>query len=439
MVINKINFLSRRFCIFYYLLMLLSNTPLALSAGDNEGAIASGGEEVKTRVDLHHITMHILGIYQLFYTYKPSHILATNAMYASIYGFHPSFNHEDCSSIKCFYCDNEVDLSCADNLNNLRCFADYFHKPSCVFKCSYEERQNKILNNNELLKFKEIARNFNCLFLDGYDENLYFFVIPFVEKYYDHNIRTRRHGLAQERFNHNSEAASALVNNGGPEPEQMNIAMSGSELLDRNTFSSTTYREISGNQTLSSYNKTTSNSSGDPLRSLMFEIICKPLQKQLKREVCKLQILPIIDKAIMLIRDDDHEYLTGNITLITEIHEDSSNLCYAFVCSLLDETEISNIQMEVQSQNTHTLLVAEKLNSEDDATKIKTLVMENNNLKDIYTCKICLDEKVSILFLPCAHIACCRNCSSSLRKCPICRVYIKSVQVIKDMIAPYDK
>ncbi|XP_060069818.1 death-associated inhibitor of apoptosis 2-like [Ylistrum balloti] len=60
---------------------------------------------------------------------------------------------------------------------------------------------------------------------------------------------------------------------------------------------------------------------------------------------------------------------------------------------------------------------------------IKSIMEENQKLKDERTCKICMDEEVSILFLPCGHMACCAGCSVSVQDCPICRADI--VQRIK--------
>ncbi|XP_061193576.1 uncharacterized protein LOC133201789 [Saccostrea echinata] len=54
-----------------------------------------------------------------------------------------------------------------------------------------------------------------------------------------------------------------------------------------------------------------------------------------------------------------------------------------------------------------------------------TLKQENKELKDLTICKICLDEKVSIVFLPCGHLVSCPQCAPALTKCPICRKNIK--------------
>ena len=52
------------------------------------------------------------------------------------------------------------------------------------------------------------------------------------------------------------------------------------------------------------------------------------------------------------------------------------------------------------------------------------LMEENRRLKDLMTCKICLDKEAVVAFLPCGHLTSCVDCSKSLRKCAICRKVI---------------
>lgn len=63
--------------------------------------------------------------------------------------------------------------------------------------------------------------------------------------------------------------------------------------------------------------------------------------------------------------------------------------------------------------------------SETDQREAKSLLEENKHLKDQTLCKICLEEIVSIVFLPCGHLCSCSQCAPALRKCPICRGFIK--------------
>ncbi|XP_061192093.1 baculoviral IAP repeat-containing protein 3-like [Saccostrea echinata] len=55
----------------------------------------------------------------------------------------------------------------------------------------------------------------------------------------------------------------------------------------------------------------------------------------------------------------------------------------------------------------------------------KSLIEENRKLKDLRLCKICLENDASIAMLPCGHLCCCPDCAPAMRKCPICRQFVK--------------
>ncbi|GAB1598666.1 putative inhibitor of apoptosis [Argonauta hians] len=55
------------------------------------------------------------------------------------------------------------------------------------------------------------------------------------------------------------------------------------------------------------------------------------------------------------------------------------------------------------------------------------LLKENEMLKEIKLCKICLDEELSIVFLPCGHLISCTYCAPALAECPMCREKIHGV------------
>jgi hypothetical protein len=56
---------------------------------------------------------------------------------------------------------------------------------------------------------------------------------------------------------------------------------------------------------------------------------------------------------------------------------------------------------------------------------------EYQRLQQEQLCKICMDEKCTIVFLPCGHIVSCSRCAPALRKCPIC------MQIIKGSVRAY--
>lgn len=54
-----------------------------------------------------------------------------------------------------------------------------------------------------------------------------------------------------------------------------------------------------------------------------------------------------------------------------------------------------------------------------------SLEEENRRLKDARLCKICLDDEVGVVFLPCGHLVTCVQCANSVNQCPMCRNVIK--------------
>ncbi|XP_045195485.2 baculoviral IAP repeat-containing protein 2-like isoform X2 [Mercenaria mercenaria] len=57
----------------------------------------------------------------------------------------------------------------------------------------------------------------------------------------------------------------------------------------------------------------------------------------------------------------------------------------------------------------------------EDIEPLETLLEENQKLKENQMCKICLDSRADIIFLPCGHMVSCPQCAPALTKCPVCR------------------
>lgn len=53
--------------------------------------------------------------------------------------------------------------------------------------------------------------------------------------------------------------------------------------------------------------------------------------------------------------------------------------------------------------------------------ELMSILAENRDTKRLFLCKVCFDKDVSIVFLPCGHLACCKDCAPQLKTCPICR------------------
>ena len=47
-------------------------------------------------------------------------------------------------------------------------------------------------------------------------------------------------------------------------------------------------------------------------------------------------------------------------------------------------------------------------------------------IRDKKSCKICMEDDISVVFLPCGHLCCCSSCANrpAVKICPICRIEI---------------
>uniref|UniRef100_A0A2C9K5T4 RING-type domain-containing protein n=1 Tax=Biomphalaria glabrata TaxID=6526 RepID=A0A2C9K5T4_BIOGL len=57
--------------------------------------------------------------------------------------------------------------------------------------------------------------------------------------------------------------------------------------------------------------------------------------------------------------------------------------------------------------------------------KLLHLKEKNNELRQQIVCKICLDQEVTVIFLPCGHLVSCTECATAMKDCPVCRMNIK--------------
>ncbi|KAM9376447.1 E3 ubiquitin-protein ligase XIAP [Pholidichthys leucotaenia] len=58
-------------------------------------------------------------------------------------------------------------------------------------------------------------------------------------------------------------------------------------------------------------------------------------------------------------------------------------------------------------------LKSPEIQDEDPMEKLRKLQKEKQ-------CKICMDRDIDVVFIPCGHLVCCKECSMPLLKCPIC-------------------
>merc|ERR1719334_1425455 len=49
------------------------------------------------------------------------------------------------------------------------------------------------------------------------------------------------------------------------------------------------------------------------------------------------------------------------------------------------------------------------------------LEKEIRELRHQASCKICMENEVGVVFLPCSHLIACPTCATSFENCPLCR------------------
>ncbi|XP_062613524.1 baculoviral IAP repeat-containing protein 2-like [Saccostrea cucullata] len=64
------------------------------------------------------------------------------------------------------------------------------------------------------------------------------------------------------------------------------------------------------------------------------------------------------------------------------------------------------------------------LNLEKETEKLRA---ENKELRDTLICKVCMDDTVSVIFLPCTHMVTCAQCFPAMKQCPVCRSDVKAI------------
>lgn len=73
--------------------------------------------------------------------------------------------------------------------------------------------------------------------------------------------------------------------------------------------------------------------------------------------------------------------------------------------------------VETYNNPRHTILKREE-------ELLSSLMQENLSLKSATICKVCMDNHINVVLLPCRHLICCDNCSRQVSQCPLCRTDI---------------
>uniref|UniRef100_A0A3Q2NQI4 E3 ubiquitin-protein ligase XIAP n=1 Tax=Fundulus heteroclitus TaxID=8078 RepID=A0A3Q2NQI4_FUNHE len=103
-------------------------------------------------------------------------------------------------------------------------------------------------------------------------------------------------------------------------------------------------------------------------------------------------------------------------------------------CSFLQEEKGSEFINSIQLRRPQHISDDSSSQTENSAIEKDEDPMEKlRKLQREKQCKICMDRDIGVVFLPCAHLATCQQCSVALHKCPICCEVI--AQKIKTYIA----
>ncbi|XP_024139825.1 E3 ubiquitin-protein ligase XIAP isoform X1 [Oryzias melastigma] len=103
-------------------------------------------------------------------------------------------------------------------------------------------------------------------------------------------------------------------------------------------------------------------------------------------------------------------------------------------CSFLLSEKGQEFVNKIQLQGPkHTKEDSEHQNGFLEEEKVENPLEELEKLRREKRCKICLDKSVGIVFIPCGHLASCKECSDKLDQCPICCATI--AQKIQTFIA----
>ncbi|KAK3594450.1 hypothetical protein CHS0354_015449 [Potamilus streckersoni] len=64
--------------------------------------------------------------------------------------------------------------------------------------------------------------------------------------------------------------------------------------------------------------------------------------------------------------------------------------------------------------------------SADKKSAQERLMREYQELRNATLCKICHNNIISVVFLPCGHLLTCVNCAPQVKACPICRSLVRA-------------
>ncbi|KAI4491236.1 hypothetical protein M0802_010332 [Mischocyttarus mexicanus] len=142
-------------------------------------------------------------------------------------------------------------------------------------------------------------------------------------------------------------------------------------------------------------------------RTIQFmQNIIESIEESTGAEGLNLNMGDVTQPRLNEISEVSNDNTSNNITSLT-INRESSEM---------EESPISPQAAETSDSNDK---LAEKETNTDLNESSSSLEEENRKLKEARICKVCMDNEIAVVFLPCGHLATCDQCAPSLVCCPI--------------------
>eukprot|EP00033_Pygsuia_biforma_P003854 GCRY01004222.1.p1 GENE.GCRY01004222.1~~GCRY01004222.1.p1 ORF type:complete len:201 (-),score=1.71 GCRY01004222.1:27-629(-) len=115
-----------------------------------------------------------------------------------------------------------------------------------------------------------------------------------------------------------------------------------------------------------------------------------------------------------------------NVVVIDSDSESDSVLPVAVIPRVNSPPNNANV-IDLTETDEHDVAVAPppKKPHPSPSSELAKAEQELKALRSQLECKICMDAKTNVIFIPCKHYVCCSECSRRLTRCPICRTKIR--------------
>ena len=97
----------------------------------------------------------------------------------------------------------------------------------------------------------------------------------------------------------------------------------------------------------------------------------------------------------------------------------------AFCSGVLSSQEVNDILSVILGRKVATRFKSKPRAFDNASGRVPTVIEKPSDGSRV-TCKVCLDNEVSLVFVPCGHLVTCSSCADHLTDCPVCRKRITS-------------